>query len=223
MDTKDEYFSYLSTAREVYFSVLQMSPVSPFADLSEVIEGFMFLGAQKDASNYPLLEAYEIKNVLSLCHTHPHLTNVRIPEHINFLGIPAIDFEDYDISQHFEECFQFLDKVHAAKQKVVVHCWAGVSRSPTIVLAYLMRSKGMKLPEALKLVRDRRNIIAPNEGFLARLMVLEKKLCFFYGARATAFTSIKRWGFGSWCTAMVVRVGPLWASNNLLYTLFIST
>jgi len=48
---------------------------------------------------------------------------------------------------------------------VLVHCFAGVSRSATIVIAYLMQEHGLTLTDALMHVRKQRYFINPNDGF----------------------------------------------------------
>lgn len=64
--------------------------------------------------------------------------------------------------------------------KILVHCHVGVSRSATIVLAYLMLKHNMILVEAVKHVKQGRMII-PNRGFLRQLIDLHVKL---YGYRS---------------------------------------
>ncbi|XP_023804960.1 dual specificity phosphatase DUPD1 isoform X2 [Oryzias latipes] len=59
--------------------------------------------------------------------------------------------------------------------KVFVHCAMGLSRSSTLVLAYLMIHERMTLVDAIKAVSTNRNI-SPNEGFLEQLRELDKKL-----------------------------------------------
>jgi protein-tyrosine phosphatase len=54
-----------------------------------------------------------------------------------------------------------------------VHCWAGVSRSATIVIAYLMRKNKWPLETAMDYVKQKRNFINPNHGFLAKLKDFE--------------------------------------------------
>lgn len=56
-----------------------------------------------------------------------------------------------------------------------VHCAMGLSRSSTLVLAYLMIHEHMTLADAIKAVSANRNI-SPNEGFLEQLRNLDKKL-----------------------------------------------
>lgn len=57
-----------------------------------------------------------------------------------------------------------------------MHCQAGVSRSPTIVIAYLMRQFGISTNEAFNKVREMRPIVAPNIVFMSQLMDYESRL-----------------------------------------------
>jgi protein-tyrosine phosphatase len=65
--------------------------------------------------------------------------------------------------------------LHAAIARgatVLVHCAAGVSRSPTLVAAYLMLERGYSATEALDFVGKRRTGISPNTGFVEQLSAL---------------------------------------------------
>ncbi|KAF6744671.1 protein-tyrosine phosphatase-like protein [Ephemerocybe angulata] len=62
------------------------------------------------------------------------------------------------------------------RTRILVHCSAGVSRSPTIVVGYLMKQRGMTLREALGCVLSVRPQVLPNPGFLAQLKTLEVEL-----------------------------------------------
>lgn len=57
-----------------------------------------------------------------------------------------------------------------------MHCNAGVSRAPTIVIAYLMKKFNMRLKEAYDLVKSVRSSIRPNEGFMKTLKEYEREL-----------------------------------------------
>ena len=56
-----------------------------------------------------------------------------------------------------------------------MHCAMGLSRSSTLVLAYLMIHENMTLVEAIKAVAENRNI-CPNTGFMEQLRQLDKQL-----------------------------------------------
>eukprot|EP00771_Trimastix_marina_P001200 gnl/Trimastix_PCT/2254.p1 GENE.gnl/Trimastix_PCT/2254~~gnl/Trimastix_PCT/2254.p1 ORF type:complete len:324 (+),score=22.77 gnl/Trimastix_PCT/2254:77-1048(+) len=59
---------------------------------------------------------------------------------------------------------------------ILVHCAAGVSRSATLVLAYIMQRERIPFKQALLRVKTKRSCVAPNFGFVAQLMDLEARL-----------------------------------------------
>ncbi|KAI5751558.1 hypothetical protein M8J77_008660 [Diaphorina citri] len=59
--------------------------------------------------------------------------------------------------------------------KVLVHCLMGISRSSTCILAYLILKKKFRLTEALRLLRQSRDV-RPNYGFLRQLAYLDNQL-----------------------------------------------
>lgn len=63
-----------------------------------------------------------------------------------------------------------------SRGRVLVHCQAGISRSATICLAYLMKRKRVRLDEAFEFVRRRRSIISPNFSFMGQLLQFESQL-----------------------------------------------
>lgn len=64
----------------------------------------------------------------------------------------------------FDDTFNLI-KIGLKCGSVLVHCAAGVSRSASIVIAYLMRNNGMNYTEAYALVKNKRFVICPNHGF----------------------------------------------------------
>ena len=77
---------------------------------------------------------------------------------------------------HFEGAVAFIEAAlkESEQNKVFVHCRAGVSRSSTIVIAYLMRCCKMSMDVALEFVRDRRSCIEPNASFMLQLRHFER-------------------------------------------------
>eukprot|EP00455_Lapot_gusevi_P038253 TRINITY_DN4285_c0_g1_i2.p2 TRINITY_DN4285_c0_g1~~TRINITY_DN4285_c0_g1_i2.p2 ORF type:complete len:195 (-),score=0.28 TRINITY_DN4285_c0_g1_i2:270-854(-) len=71
---------------------------------------------------------------------------------------------------------KFIENGLASGYSVLVHCQQGVSRSATIVIAYLMKTKNWSLIEAYSHLRRIRSQVKPNEGFLRQLARWEKVL-----------------------------------------------
>lgn len=69
----------------------------------------------------------------------------------------------------------FVDEVKGAGGKTLVHCHAGVSRSATICIAYVMYSRHASLDTAFEFVKSCRSEISPNAGFMHQLLEFEKE------------------------------------------------
>ncbi|XP_078089089.1 serine/threonine/tyrosine-interacting-like protein 2 [Mustelus asterias] len=95
---------------------------------------------------------------------------------IQYLGIEADDFPDFDLSKHFRKAAEFMDEALLTyRGKVLVCSVMGVSRSAALVAAYLMIFHHMTIMEALMTLRKKRPIF-PNEGFLMQLRQLNENL-----------------------------------------------
>lgn len=70
-----------------------------------------------------------------------------------------------------EDC---LPKLHRAlaRSRVLVHCAAGVSRSPSVVMAYLITHRGLAYFDAFACLRAARPWVAPKPGFVTQLQAL---------------------------------------------------
>ena len=68
----------------------------------------------------------------------------------------------------------FADEAREQHSGVLVHCHAGVSRSATVTVAYLMRKQGLCLGDAYKFVKELRPVISPNLNFMGQLLKYEK-------------------------------------------------
>lgn len=100
------------------------------------------------------------------------------PKHIKLDKYDIIDFPTAPISNYFNT---LTDKIHAhltanKQNKVLVHCMAGISRSTTIVCAYLVRYMNMSLRDAYLLCKRHRPICFPNLGFWNQLISYEYQI-----------------------------------------------
>ena len=98
------------------------------------------------------------------------------PDQFSYLHIPIIDAISENIGQYFDKAIKFIETGLKEGNAVLVHCAAGVSRSATIVISYLMATRKLNVVEALKFVKERRPKVNPNTGFLKQLTDFEKKL-----------------------------------------------
>ncbi|XP_051155474.1 dual specificity protein phosphatase 3-like [Leptopilina boulardi] len=141
----------------------------------------IFLGDFETAKNKPyLLDKLKITHLLNcaegqkfgFCRTDKYYY---IDTPIKYLGLPILDVPSQDISQYFQTAADFIEDALKSGGKIYVHCLVGVSRSATCVLAFLMIKRNMLAADAIKIVRQGRDI-HPNEGFLQQLAQLDNYL-----------------------------------------------
>ncbi|EFA79555.1 hypothetical protein PPL_07606 [Heterostelium album PN500] len=114
---------------------------------------------------------------LRISHIVSCAGQVKFPQNYSILKAHNLEDEpEQDILTFIEESFQFIEKARSENGIVFVHCLAGKSRSPTIIIAYLMRMQQVPLKQIYHLVYEARDLIQPNDGFMMQLLQLETKL-----------------------------------------------
>ena len=129
----------------------------------------IYLGNIEAAYDYKKLKELGIKKVLTVMNAFGN----HYPENA-FIHKTIDIMDDYEtnIIRYFKECFLFME----GYDKVFVHCAAGMSRSATIVIAYIMWKKKLLLSEAIKFVKDKRPVISPNLNFMRQLEAYQEQL-----------------------------------------------
>ncbi|CAH8671917.1 unnamed protein product [Schistosoma rodhaini] len=95
---------------------------------------------------------------------------------MNTVHVPVEDIESANLRAHFDRVSDRIAAENRRGGKTLIHCMAGVSRSSTLILAYLMRHTNMSLADAYQHVRSIRPCIQPNPGFWRQLLEYEEKL-----------------------------------------------
>eukprot|EP01137_Pigoraptor_chileana_P008081 Opistho-2@54443 len=131
---------------------------------------WLYLGAAYDAHSLDWLSTTGVDCVLNMAAGQVQTGTGYYPSDMEYLEFDVVDGEDCDISAHFDAALSFLASAKSSNRRAFVHCVAGVSRSATVVLAYLVKHEGMALHEAVRYLAQRRPIICPNDGFLYQLV-----------------------------------------------------
>ncbi|XP_075043816.1 uncharacterized protein LOC142103620 [Mixophyes fleayi] len=154
-------------------TVSALSPDLEKAELSPILP-FLFLGNEKDAQDLGRLVTLNIGHVLNVT-THLPLYHAESGA-LRYKRLPATDNSKQDLRQYFEEAFEFIEEAQQEGKGVLIHCQAGVSRSATVVIAYLMKHTLMTVGDAYKFVKGKRPIISPNLNFMGQLLEFESDL-----------------------------------------------
>jgi hypothetical protein len=96
---------------------------------------------------------------------------------VKYLNVNVEDNNEEDISPYFAEVFEFLTCTDDEDEKrVLFHCRVGVSRSATLLIAFMMRQHAMTLREAYDLVKSRRARVQPTDAFTDALLKYETEV-----------------------------------------------
>lgn len=126
------------------------------------------LSSKRFGFNHKWLVANNIKKVIRVLEPNYKGTKFMYKD-IKYLWIPIEDNLNENIAKYFNVAYDFIEQDEG---KVLVHCMQGVSRSPTIVISYLMKKMKMTYDEAYKMVKEKRPCIDPNIGFIQQLKSL---------------------------------------------------
>jgi len=138
-------------------------------DPAQLIDGHLFMGSKIAAKNRDLLLARNIKYVLNMTDEIPNY----YPDDFQYLKLNFQDKMDEKLETCFEECFAFIEKARIEHCGVLVHCQAGISRSASICLAYMIQVKGASLRNAWLNMKEKRPQAGPNKGYWQQLIDFE--------------------------------------------------
>ncbi|XP_021373972.1 dual specificity protein phosphatase 3-like isoform X4 [Mizuhopecten yessoensis] len=154
-------------------------PVAPRENYNEVYPGII-IGDKVCSKDKGQLKALGVTHVVNCCQ------GIKLNQvdsdaayfrdaGIDFHGIKALDHSSYNMTPHFSAAAKFIEKALKSNGKIYVHCSMGISRSATVVLAFLLLKQNLGLMEAVKTIRAKREVF-PNEGFIRQLCILESTL-----------------------------------------------
>jgi len=132
--------------------------------VSAVLDGELYLGNAHASSDEALLRRLEIQRVVSVgCRT-------RALDGVRWFHVGVLDRGNQDITACLPEMAAFIEDGLSQGERVLVHCRAGICRSPALVAGFLAYSGRVpQISEALKLVRARRSIARIRPEFIAQL------------------------------------------------------
>lgn len=136
-----------------------------------ILDNFLYLGSQ-DCVDVETIHNFNITHILSV--------GIPLPEgnwnELISMYVPCLDLPETTLSEIWSIGNEFITTAKKHNGKVLVHCNAGVSRSTSVVIGYLIMICGFSFGEAYDLVKSKRSCIRPNDGFLKQLKKLQISL-----------------------------------------------
>ena len=138
-------------------------------DCDEIIPG-LFVGNERSAGDEKTITELKVQRIVAVGAG----LNVAPLENVERLVVNLDDDVFSDLDRDFWEAADYVKESIDKGVAVLIHCRKGISRSPALCVAALMK-RGMTFEEALMLVKSKRPQVAINPGFLQQLKM--KKFC----------------------------------------------
>jgi predicted protein tyrosine phosphatase len=124
----------------------------------------VYLGDFRAADDLPLLKEKNITAIVNCAFNLPS----KFKKDITYLNLKLADEKNVQIIPALENAYNFIKE--DPNRQILVHCVHGSSRSGSTVIFYLMKDKKWDYETCFNYVKERRNIIKPNEGFKKQLI-----------------------------------------------------
>jgi protein-tyrosine phosphatase len=137
----------------------------------------IYLGSQFEVANYPNYNLiinldYPDNKASNDCLHIDHLSGTQ-----TIIRIGIDDAENANIYKYLDILATYMHSFYNKKNtKILIHCHAGISRSVSIVIAYLMKYHVKSFDKAFEIVRKHRVIAKPNDDFIKQLKLYERVL-----------------------------------------------
>lgn len=166
----DNYRNYLS---ERLAELRSFHDKLKLAGNNEILRNKLWIGDSADALQYEhsMLRKHKIDAIVSIGSSKSSYSSSTYKD-IEYHRIVCQDDELERLDVFFEDASAFIH----SHNRVLVHCQAGVSRSATICIAYLMKYHHLSWEAGYLCVKVARPMICPNIGFLKQLQDYQLKL-----------------------------------------------
>jgi dual specificity MAP kinase phosphatase len=166
-------FNELSYCKECYDTQVKAilgynkKGIFSFSSISQITDT-LYLGDKEASEELDHLKSLNISHIL-VCGNY---LSQNYPNDFIYLQLYINDAVEQKISEYFQQAIEFIE---SADKNVFVHCAAGVSRSASFVILYIMWKNKMRYDDALYFVKSKRTVF-PNPGFAKQLKKYEKEI-----------------------------------------------
>ena len=161
---------FINRSLRDYKASLQFPPSCDYPIPDLILMPGLFLGDWNCARNISCLRSLGVSHILCVAQfPHPY------PSEFTYLSVPIRDADHEQIIDHFSSACNFIrDAMESQHGRILVHCRAGVSRSVSVVAAYIIWKFRLNWKSALDLVIHHRSCACPNDGFRRQLFQWEE-------------------------------------------------
>lgn len=143
-------------------------------DCTQITEN-IYLSSYKTSTDYHYLKENNFTHIINCAGGSNTFSPVYF-EDFSYLTLHMRDDCACDIEEKVEQFVAFMRENCNDRNKILIHCWEGISRAPAILCAYLMWKNKIGFREALGMIKEKRSCVDLNLGFMFQLENMSRKL-----------------------------------------------
>jgi protein-tyrosine phosphatase len=134
----------------------------------------LYLGSYENSLDEKELSRANITHILAI---HDHTSKIPKTAYSRvFLKFHAADNLYQDVTPYFNQAINFIENAISENGNVLVHCFAGISRSAALCTAFISHKLNLHPNDAVSLIQNLRPIVSINPSFRKQLNIwFEKK------------------------------------------------
>lgn len=134
------------------------------------VQNGLYIGTVYAARNYEKLKEHNITHIVNAT---PQIELCHFKDKIKYFELNIVDSKDEKLLNHFEKVNNFIHNAIKNNGNVLIHCYEGISRAPTLCASYLIQYYEYDHLNALKYLKDCKSNINPNNGFRNQLYIYD--------------------------------------------------
>lgn len=150
-------------------------PILPSPDSSSLaqINDNLFIGSYEDACDFSKLRE---NNITDIINCSPFNCPNNFKEDFNYFNFDLCDSQDFDLWDPMNAIIKLIQQLKKSGRKVLIHCYQGVSRAPSIAIGYLIQCEDINVEDAIRQVKSNYMKADPNIGFMIQLEQYYKEM-----------------------------------------------
>lgn len=162
-----------STTAEKNEQFKSLKSVQLGAELVEILPDHVYLGNASMARSLTKLQKYKITHVVTVMDQN------LAKKILQFYGKKQLFVRFHDsmhepIENYFMSTYQWIKTINKkTKPRILIHCFMGLSRSVTLLIAFIMIGRRWSLEKTYSFVKGKRPMMRPNDGFIIQLKLLD--------------------------------------------------
>ncbi|KAL4482182.1 hypothetical protein ABPG72_014995 [Tetrahymena utriculariae] len=142
-----------------------------YTHIANIIDN-VYLSDYNTAQDIQVLTLFKITHVIN-CSPQNCINNFE--NKIQYLNVEILDEWEANLIENIDAIFKFIQKSQRQNGRILIHCYRGISRSPSVAIAYIIKNLNINENQALKYCKSRYQQAEPNASFMIQLQQYYKQ------------------------------------------------